>query len=525
MKFKSNIKTNHPNSIFLVIVESPSKCSKIEHFLGSNYSCIASIGHLRQIKGLKSIDTKNNFEPTYEIIEDKKDHIEKMRKLISKYNKSNIYLATDDDREGEAISWHICKLFDLPLHTKRILFHEITKKAILHAIENPTTINTSLVDAQKTRQILDIIVGYKISPFLWKYLYNNKENSLSAGRCQTPALRLVYENEFQNKDLIQSHKLVGNFTSKKLLFQCNTPFEKEEDVIAFLEECKQFSFALTIHDQNTITKKSPLPFCTSTLLQTANSVLQMSPKETMSHCQQLYQTGYITYMRTESKQFSKDFLNKMNTFICEKHGKQYVGNLEALKNTNSENPHEAIRVTQIDISTISNCKNTRMNTLYKLIWKHTMQSCMSNAIYNNNKITISAPLKSMFINNTESPQFLGWKIIEKKVNIVELQNESQAVIQYLKTLEKSKKKIVYNEITSEVFCKSNHSYYTEASLINKLESLEIGRPSTYSSIVETIKERGYVKKVNIEGKKILCNSFILKEKNICKKKRRKGVWC
>lgn len=521
MKFKSNIKTNHPNSIFLVIVESPSKCSKIEHFLGSNYSCIASIGHLRQIKGLKSIDTKNNFEPTYEIIEDKKDHIEKMRKLISKYNKSNIYLATDDDREGEAISWHICKLFDLPLHTKRILFHEITKKAILHAIENPTTINISLVDAQKTRQILDIIVGYKISPFLWKYLYNNKENSLSAGRCQTPALRLVYENEFQNKDLIQSHKLVGNFTSKKLLFQCNTPFEKEEDVIAFLEECKQFSFALTIHDQNTITKKSPLPFCTSTLLQTANSVLQMSPKETMSHCQQLYQTGYITYMRTESKQFSKDFLNKMNAFICEKHGEPYVGNLEALKNTNSENPHEAIRVTQIDISTISNCKNTRMNTLYKLIWKHTMQSCMSNAIYNNNKITISAPLKSMFINNIESPQFLGWKIIEKKVNIVELQNESQAVIQYLKTLEKSKKKIVYNEIASEVFCKSNHSYYTEASLINKLESLEIGRPSTYSSIVETIKERGYVKKVNIEGKKILCNSFILKEKNICKKNEEK----
>ena len=514
MKF--NLKTNHPNSIFLVIVESPSKCSKIEHFLGSNYSCIASIGHLRQIRGLKSIDTKSSFEPTYDIIEDKKLHIDKMKKLIGKYDKRNIFLATDDDREGEAIAWHICQLFELPLTTKRILFHEITKKAIVDAIDSPTTINMALVDAQKARQVLDVIVGYKISPFLWRYLYNNKDNSLSAGRCQTPALRLVYENEFQNKDLVQSYKIFGNFTIKQLLFQCDKQFEQEEEIISFLDQCKEYEFALKVHDQTMITKGPPTPFCTSKLLQTANSVLQMSPKETMSHCQQLYQTGYITYMRTESKQFSKDFLDKMNKYICDKHGSEYVGNLEKLKNTNSENPHEAIRVTQIEISTIANCKSNRMNSLYKLIWRQTMESCMSNALYNNNKITIAAPLDSTFVHNVESPKFLGWKIIEKKVNVSDLQNESQAIIQYLATLEKSGK-VNYNNIYSEVSCKSSHSYYTEASLINKLESLEIGRPSTFATIVETIKDRGYVKKMNIEGKKVRCNAYTLKGKKITKK--------
>jgi DNA topoisomerase-1 len=177
---------------YLIIVESPSKCAKIESYLGPDYCCIASKGHIRSIDGIKSIDMKKTYEPTFSIIDEKKAHVEQMKTIVSNFSKQNIILASDDDREGEAIAWHICKIFDLPIETtKRIIFHEVTKPAIQKSIENPTTVNMDLVHAQHARQVLDIIVGYKISPFLWKYLYNNKSNSLSAGRCQTPALRLV----------------------------------------------------------------------------------------------------------------------------------------------------------------------------------------------------------------------------------------------------------------------------------------------------------------------------------------------
>ena len=196
-KTSSSTVTSHNISTakYLVIVESPSKCAKIETYLGENYCCIASRGHLRTIDGLKSINTKADFAPTFSDIPEKKGHIEAMRGVISGFSKQNILLATDDDREGEAIAWHICQLFGLSVdETPRIIFREVTKSALLDAVKTPTRINQPLVKAQQARQVLDVIVGYKISPFLWKYLYHNKANSLSAGRCQTPALRLVYDN-------------------------------------------------------------------------------------------------------------------------------------------------------------------------------------------------------------------------------------------------------------------------------------------------------------------------------------------
>ena len=181
---------------YLVIVESPSKCGKIESYLGVNYKCIASKGHIRELVGLKSVDIKNNFNPTFTVIKEKADHVEQMRKIIKLFKKENILLATDDDREGEGIAWHICQVFDLPIETTpRILFREITKPAILAAVQSPGLLDTNLVNAQQARQILDIIVGFTISPLLWKHVYHSKSNSLSAGRCQTPALRLVYDNE------------------------------------------------------------------------------------------------------------------------------------------------------------------------------------------------------------------------------------------------------------------------------------------------------------------------------------------
>lgn len=235
------------NAIYLIIVESPSKCKKIMDFLGEKYYCIASKGHIRTIQGLKSIDSKNNFETQYTIIEEKQDHIENMRKIIVQFPKENIILATDDDREGEGIAWHICQTFDLDINsTQRILFREITEKAIKQALLNPTFVNMNLVRAQQARQILDMIVGYKISPILWKYLYCDKDNSLSAGRCQTPALRLIYDKEMEEskKEMKYFYKTTGTFFSKNIIFELNKDFEKENELVEFLEKSKDFKYNL-----------------------------------------------------------------------------------------------------------------------------------------------------------------------------------------------------------------------------------------------------------------------------------------
>jgi len=494
---------------FLIIVESPSKCPKIEHFLGEDYCCIASKGHLRQISGLKAIDTKKTFLPTFSTIPEKKEHIIKMKETISRFSKSNILLATDDDREGEAIAWHICDLFGLPLNTPRILFHEITKTAILNSIKVPTIVNMPLVMAQQARQVLDVIVGYKVSPFLWKYLYNNKENSLSAGRCQTPALRLIYENDKnKNTNISHQYKITGVFTDKKYLFSLNTHLEKEEDVLDFLNNSKIYSHKLSIGSQTTHKKSAPKPFSTSRLLQTASSQVSMSPKETMSLCQQLYQSGYITYMRTESNLYSKDFIDKITKTISEKFSTKHIGNTEALENSKSDNPHEAIRVTQLDITTIPNCENPRLNTLYKLIWRTTIESCMSDATYQHTTAEISAPQEYKYKFVLEMPVFYGWKALDAKDDLTTVQNKVSSEILYLKSLS-PKSSIPYCNIDAVFNVKNSHSYYTEASLISKLETLEIGRPSTYSTIIETIKDRGYVKKMDSPGRAVVCKDYTM----------------
>lgn len=512
---------NHAD--YLVIVESPSKCAKIEHYLGVNYCCIASKGHLRQIEGLKSIDTKNSFSPTFTILPEKKEHITKMKSIISKFSSSHIYLATDDDREGEAIAWHICQLFDLPLTTPRIIFHEITKTAIINAVANPTTINMSLVNAQQARQVLDVIVGYKISPFLWKYLYNNKDNSLSAGRCQTPALKLIYENEKEreNQKLSKQYKIVGDFTDKHISFSLKNDFVDEIKLNIFLKNSINFAHKISLGSQKVISKSPPKPFHTSRLLQTASNLLHMSPKETMSLCQQLYQGGYITYMRTESDLYSKDFIDKMTSYITKQfNSPNYLGDTARLMNTNSENPHEAIRVTQIELKTIPNCENNRMNTLYKLIWRTTIESCMTSATYNQTKVLISAPDNNEYHTDIEIPKFLGWTIVQSKTDLTEQQSAGTSLLLYIKSLANNNH-ISYNTITSTLSVHSNHSYYTEAGLVNKLESLGIGRPSTYSTIIETIKERGYVKKMDTSGHTFECCDYILKGSQIQRKTHEK----
>lgn len=514
-KYKKKEITVSKSANYLIIVESPSKCTKIEHYLGSNYACIASIGHLRNINGLKSIDTKKTFQPTYSFIQEKVEHINNMQKIIDNFDKNNILIASDDDREGESIAWHICEIFNLPVDTThRIIFHEITKPAIINAVNNPTTINMKLVKAQQARQVLDIIVGYKISPYLWTYLFNDKENSLSAGRCQTPTLKLVYENYLENinNNINFNYKIKGYFTSKNLLFDLNHEFNSTDEITKFLELSKTFNHTISIETPKTIDKLPPKPFHTSLLLQTVNNQLHYSPKDTMNLCQQLYQNGYITYMRTESNKYSKIFIDKTEDYINTHYNKKYIGNNSQLINENSANPHEAIRVTQIEVTNISS-ENSRLSTLYKLIWKNTIESCMSNAVYQNTNIKLSAPNKYKYSNTLETPIFLGWKIINNK-NISEIneQNKNASLILYLKNLES----ISYQKIESNVTYHNKHTYYTESSLIKKLESIGIGRPSTFASIVDTIQERKYVLKKDLDGIKYNCTDFILENNTINK---------
>ena len=496
----------------LLIVESPSKCSKIEGFLGSEYACIASVGHLQTINSLKDIDTKNNYKPNFKVIEEKKGHISQMQKILNEFSRESIYIATDDDREGEAIAWHICILFGLDINnTKRIIFHEITKTAVINAVENPIIINMDLVSAQFSRQILDIMVGFKISPFLWKYLFNNKDNSLSAGRCQTPAVKLIYDNYKNNNDEINmSYKIVGCFTSQKISFNLNKNLNNYEEVKRFFKESIEWDYKLKIGDQKLSKISQPTPFNTSKLLQIAGNTLNLSPKHTMSICQKLYQAGYITYMRTESNKYAGAFIDSATKYIIAKYGDNYIGDKKKIENFDINNPHEAIRVTSLCNTIINDNKDPKTNSLYKLIYNNTIESCMKEYSANISVISITSPFKNMnYEYKNEIPIFLGWKIV-KKADIDA--NKSAGELLYFKSILSNK--IKYNKIKSNVSISINNSYYSEHSLINKLETLGIGRPSTFASIIDVIQTRNYVEKKNIEPKIKKIKEFILEDREI-----------
>ena len=507
---------NLSSASYLIIVESPSKCAKIESYLGLNYCCIASKGHIRSVNGLRSIDTKGTFEPKFTELTEKKDHIVFMKQIISKFSKENIILATDDDREGEAIAWHICEQFGLPVETTpRIIFHEVTKPALLASIKSPVFINLDLVKAQHARQVLDVIVGYKISPMLWKYLYNDSKNSLSAGRCQTPALRLVYdnENERKNKDNIQTYyKTVASFFEDPIQFTLNVEFQTQKEAEDHMNKSLNHKHMLSIGKPRDMTRTPPVPLHTSRLLQISNNILHISPNETMRLCQQLYQTGYITYMRTESTKYAKPFLQEISKYILDQYGNQkYVGDLSELENKQTNNPHEAIRVTQLSTKTVVS-DDTRLVAMYKLIWKHTIESCMSDARYKAIPLEVSGAENTKYMYTHDIPIFLGWKIVSEKKSETESQNVSNGLHMFFQT--QLNHELKHNWIESNVSMKNKHSHFTEASLINKLENMGIGRPSTFSSIVSTIQERGYVKKTDIEGLTIECNNFKLMNGNI-----------
>jgi len=305
-------------SYILVIVESPAKCKKIEEYLGEGYKCLASFGHLRELTSLKEIDIQNNFTPNYSLCNDdrKAKNIKALRVAIHKAQ--DVLLATDDDREGEAIAWHICKVFELSVETtKRIIFHEITKPALNNAILYPRTINMNVVQSQQARQILDMIVGFQISPTLWSAISKNNKSGLSAGRCQTPALRLIYDNYLEIKESpgTKVYNTTGYFTNHCLPFELNKQFQTEEDVVDFLKASSIFQHVYSRSEVKKSLRQPPQPLTTSRIQQLASNEMKMTPKETMKTCQSLYEEGYITYMRTDSSKYCDEFIGSIKEFI------------------------------------------------------------------------------------------------------------------------------------------------------------------------------------------------------------------
>lgn len=495
----------------LVIVESPAKCKKIEEYLGPGYKCVASFGHVRELSSLKNIDTKNNFALTYTNIESKQKHISALRKEIK--NANEIILATDNDREGEGIAWHLIDLFALNIEkTKRIVFHEITEASIQKAIRNPTKLDINLVLAQQTRQIIDLLVGFKVTPILWKFITKHSANSLSAGRCQTPALKIIYENQ---KDILsieerKVYNTTGYFTNANVLFDLNKQYESEESMQEFLHGSVDFSHIYSCSQPSKIYKSQPEPLTTSTLQQKASNELHYSPKETMRVCQILYENGYITYMRTDSKTYCNEFVESTKNYIICNYENRYVHpNIDELttglksKNasiSHAQEAHEAIRPTNILLSQLPDNMDSKERRMYKLIWENTLESCMSAAEYYSITATIKAFDNAKFTHASELIHFPGWKIVAKKYSV------DNKEYQYLQKIKQNE--IIYcKKIYAKLTIKGLKQHYTEARLVQLLEENGIGRPSTFSSLVDKIQERGYVKKEDIKGTEITCNDY------------------
>ena len=518
--------TTWPDAEYLVIVESPSKIAKITSYLGPGYRVIASMGHITRIDGLKSIDVKNQYHIQYSLIPSKKSHVASMREVIQTFPKSHVILATDNDREGEAIGAHLCEVFGLPMDTtRRIVFNEITEAALQAAVAQPTVLNLNIIRSQNARQVLDLFIGYKLSPMLWKYVLSSKSNSLSAGRCQTPALRLVYDNYLERQKRTKKtgggigtlqYKTVGHFFPPfNVPCELDHTFVEAARVKEFLDASPRHPYTFVVDGGSVAERAPPAPWNTAKMLQTATHLIHASPKAVMSLAQQLYQEGHITYMRTESKKYSCDFLKKAEKYIVSLRypdagddGHRYVGDLSRISNEGLGLPHEAIRVTDVYTTQI-HTSDAKLNSLYKYIWRNTVESCMSAAVVDVYKIRIAAPLDHHYVHSLEIPRFLGWKRVFEASGTGTMEketNQSQALLMAMK----SAKTTTFSYLESFMTITGTHSHYTESGLIHALEEMEIGRPSTFSMFVETIQERGYVLKTDVPGVAHDCVNYILR---------------
>ena len=500
----------------LVIVESPAKAKTIEKFLGKDYKVLSSYGHIRDLKKKEfSIDIDKNFKPHYEIPGDKKKVVEELKAEAKEAE--TVWLASDEDREGEAIAWHLYEVLKLkPEHTKRIVFHEITKSAILKAIEKPRNIDINLVDAQQARRILDRIVGFELSPVLWRKV----KPALSAGRVQSVAVRLIVERErevqaFQSE---ASYRVTAVFlvpdTDGKLVemkAELARRIKTKAEAQKFLESCKSATF--TINDISTRPlKKSPsAPFTTSTLQQEAARKLGFTVAQTMMIAQRLYESGKITYMRTDSVNLSELAMNSSKVVIADLMGERYVYPRHfATKTKGAQEAHEAIRPTYMENAKIEGTPQEKK--LYDLIWKRTIASQMADAEVEKTTVNISISNESeTFTATGEVVKFDGFLHVYRESIDEEAELEDETRL--LPPLKKGQ--VLQNQdiIATERFTQ-HPPRYTEASLVRKLEELGIGRPSTYAPTISTIQQRGYVEKGEKAGEERSYNVLALQNNEI-----------
>ena len=474
----------------LVIVESPAKAKTIAKFLGNEYSVESSFGHIRDLpkKGL-NIDIEHNFEPKYEVSSDKKKVVSNLKKDA---NGKEVWLASDEDREGEAIAWHLTKALGLdPKNTKRIVFHEITKPAIEEAIKKPRIIDIKLVDAQQARRVLDRLVGYELSPVLWKKIHSG----LSAGRVQSVAVRLIVdrEREIKNFEPKVSFRVIADFKEEKQDFQAelNRQIDDYGDTKTWLEGLIGAKYAVKDTVKKPSVRNPGPPFITSSLQQEASRRLGYSVRQTMTLAQRLYENGDITYMRTDSSLMSNLAIKAAEKYIINEFGKQYSKPKQyQTKQSNAQEAHEAIRPT--DFNKTSVVADKQLNNLYQLIWRRALASQMSPAQFEKTEINISISTKSdkdWFTAKGQVLKFDGFIRVygtNAEDKLLPLLNVGQVVHE--------------TQIRATESFSRAPARYSEASLVKRLEDLGIGRPSTYAPTISTIQTRGYIEKKDLDGK-------------------------
>ena len=505
----------------LVIVESPAKAKTIEKFLGKDFKVMSSYGHIRDLKKKEiSIDDKT-LEPEYEIPEEKVKLVEDLREKAA--NAQTIWLASDEDREGEAISWHLCEVLGLDKDkTKRIVFHEITQTAILDAIEHPRHINMDLVNAQQARRVLDRLVGFKLSPVLWRKV----KPALSAGRVQSVAVRLIVEREreIQNFTSEPYYSVSGVFaianpdgSASEVKALLSKRFKTEAEVMEFLEKCKAATFTVDAITKKP-TKRTPAPpFTTSTLQQEAARKLGYSVSQTMMIAQHLYESGRITYMRTDSVNLSQLCLNASKKEIIDQYGENYSKTRKYhTSSKGAQEAHEAIRPSYMEKSSIEG--SAQEKRLYDLIWKRTIASQMADAEIEKTTITIkSDDIDEVFTAQGEVVKFDGFIKVYR-----ESSDDDDSSEDYSHSLPAMKKgqELVRREILATERFSSGPQRYTEASLVHKMEELGIGRPSTYAPTISTIQQREYVMRGDRKGEERFYSIYQLKGKQITQKTRK-----
>ncbi len=502
----------------LVIVESPAKAKTIEGFLGKDFTVRSSFGHIRDlVKKGHGVDIENNFTPTYENSPDKEKVIAELKKLSK--GAEMVWLASDEDREGEAISWHLSEALELnPKKTKRIVFHEITKPAIEKAIKNPRSIDINLVNAQQARRVLDRLVGFELSPILWRKI----RPSLSAGRVQSVAVRLIVEREREIQEFksTSAFKVVALFNVGKAILksELDKRFKTEAEAQSFLEKCKKASYKIGSLETKPAKRSPAAPFTTSTLQQEASRKLGFSVAQTMMMAQRLYEAGKITYMRTDSVNLSETAMDQAKKAINSDYGAKYFSPRQfKTKSKGAQEAHEAIRPTYIQNSSVEGERNEQR--LYDLIWKRTIASQMSDAELEKTtaKINVSGT-SEIFVAQGEVLKFDGFlKVYLEGTDDDEEEDEEKSVddssmLPPMKVGDILESK----EITATQRFTHHPPRYTEASLVKKLEELGIGRPSTYAPTISTVQKRGYVEKTDREGTPRNYVNLTLVKNNIAK---------